>query len=235
MPPIAPMTSSDRDADHAPPSPSICHACPLQAAARSTAARPAPKPGRGAGRVHSLGRCPRLDARKPRFGFARLRSLGRRPHPAKRGATSRAGRDGRRGSAARAALRTRGSLGIRTLTRRPGQQIIVCCPFACLYPIPSGRTPYMNITHKLGLTLVAAALVTVYGCGKEEPKKAEAPEGGAAAARRRNRRRQDRPCRPADRRHRPPRQGRRERRPPGGRRSHRNGRSRSAARPSSSR
>jgi branched-chain amino acid transport system substrate-binding protein len=34
----------------------------------------------------------------------------------------------------------------------------------------------MNITKKLGLTLVAAALVTVYGCGKEEPKKAEAPK-----------------------------------------------------------
>ena len=34
----------------------------------------------------------------------------------------------------------------------------------------------MNITKKLGLSLVAAALVTVYGCGKEEPKKAEAPK-----------------------------------------------------------
>ena len=29
----------------------------------------------------------------------------------------------------------------------------------------------MNFNHKLGLTLVAAALVTFYGCGKEEPKK----------------------------------------------------------------
>ena len=34
----------------------------------------------------------------------------------------------------------------------------------------------MNITRKLGLTMVAAAVVTFYGCGKEEPKKAEAPK-----------------------------------------------------------
>ena len=34
----------------------------------------------------------------------------------------------------------------------------------------------MNTNRKLGLTLVAAALVTFYGCGKEEPKKAEAPK-----------------------------------------------------------
>jgi branched-chain amino acid transport system substrate-binding protein len=35
----------------------------------------------------------------------------------------------------------------------------------------------MNITRKLGLSLVAAAIVTAYGCGKEEPKKAaEAPK-----------------------------------------------------------
>ena len=38
----------------------------------------------------------------------------------------------------------------------------------------------MNMTRKLGLTLVAAALVTFYGCGKEEPKKAEAPKAPAA-------------------------------------------------------
>src|SRR5438876_8743031 len=38
----------------------------------------------------------------------------------------------------------------------------------------------MNIAHKLGLTLISAALVTVYGCGKEEPKKAaEAPKAPA--------------------------------------------------------
>ena len=34
----------------------------------------------------------------------------------------------------------------------------------------------MNTTRKLGLTLVAAAVVTLYGCGKEEAKKAEAPK-----------------------------------------------------------
>ena len=34
----------------------------------------------------------------------------------------------------------------------------------------------MNMKSKLGLTLVAAALMTVYGCGKEEAKKAEAPK-----------------------------------------------------------
>ena len=33
----------------------------------------------------------------------------------------------------------------------------------------------MIMSKKLGLTFVAAALVTLYGCGKEEPKKAEAP------------------------------------------------------------
>ena len=38
----------------------------------------------------------------------------------------------------------------------------------------------MNITKKLGLTLVAAALVTAYGCGKkEEPKQAAAPAAPA--------------------------------------------------------
>jgi branched-chain amino acid transport system substrate-binding protein len=37
----------------------------------------------------------------------------------------------------------------------------------------------MMFTKKLGLTLVAAALVTAYGCSKEEPKKAEAPKAPA--------------------------------------------------------
>jgi branched-chain amino acid transport system substrate-binding protein len=38
----------------------------------------------------------------------------------------------------------------------------------------------MNMTRKLGLTMVAAALVTLYGCGKEEPPKtAEAPKAAA--------------------------------------------------------
>jgi len=40
----------------------------------------------------------------------------------------------------------------------------------------------MKIAQKLGLTLISAALVTVYGCGKEEPKKsAEAPKAAAPA------------------------------------------------------
>ena len=30
----------------------------------------------------------------------------------------------------------------------------------------------MTMSRKLGLTIVAAALIPVYGCGKEEPKKA---------------------------------------------------------------
>ena len=38
----------------------------------------------------------------------------------------------------------------------------------------------MPFTRKLGVTLVAAALVAVYGCSqKEEPKKAEAPKAPA--------------------------------------------------------
>ena len=41
----------------------------------------------------------------------------------------------------------------------------------------------MKFNRSLGLTIVAAALVTAYGCGKEEPKKADTP---AAAARTRN-------------------------------------------------
>ncbi len=40
----------------------------------------------------------------------------------------------------------------------------------------------MKMTHKLGLTVVASALLIVYGCGKEEPKKAEAPKAAAAPA-----------------------------------------------------
>jgi len=40
----------------------------------------------------------------------------------------------------------------------------------------------MNTQSKLGLTVLAAALVTFYGCGKEESKKAEAPKAAAAPA-----------------------------------------------------
>jgi branched-chain amino acid transport system substrate-binding protein len=40
----------------------------------------------------------------------------------------------------------------------------------------------MIMSKKLGLTFVAAALITLYGCGKEEPKKAaEAPKAAAPA------------------------------------------------------
>ena len=40
----------------------------------------------------------------------------------------------------------------------------------------------MNVPQKLGLSLVAAALVTAYGCGKEEPKQAAAPAAAPATA-----------------------------------------------------
>src|SRR5215813_10650438 len=40
----------------------------------------------------------------------------------------------------------------------------------------------MNVTHKLGLTVVAAAVFALYGCGKEEPKKADATKAPTAAA-----------------------------------------------------
>jgi branched-chain amino acid transport system substrate-binding protein len=40
----------------------------------------------------------------------------------------------------------------------------------------------MKLNRSLGLTLIAAALVTVYGCGKEEPKTAAAPAAPAAPA-----------------------------------------------------
>src|SRR5215470_5675104 len=40
----------------------------------------------------------------------------------------------------------------------------------------------MKVTHQLGLTVVAAAVFALYGCGKEEPKKAEAPKAAPAAA-----------------------------------------------------
>ncbi len=37
----------------------------------------------------------------------------------------------------------------------------------------------MNATHKVGLTVVASALLALYGCSKEEPKKVEAPKAPA--------------------------------------------------------
>jgi branched-chain amino acid transport system substrate-binding protein len=38
----------------------------------------------------------------------------------------------------------------------------------------------MTLNKKFAATIVAAAVVTLYGCGKEEPKKAEAPKAPAA-------------------------------------------------------
>src|SRR5258705_1212813 len=81
------------------------------------------------------------------------------------------------------------------LTLARGDVIILCYP--CLFPLfftyvslPFSRTfttPFrrhtMRFNRSLGLTLIAAALVTVYGCGKEEPKKeAAAPAAPAAPA-----------------------------------------------------
>ena len=40
----------------------------------------------------------------------------------------------------------------------------------------------MRSSHRIGLTIVAAAIVGVYGCSKEEPKQAAAPKTETAAA-----------------------------------------------------
>src|SRR5690348_9805501 len=50
-------------------------------------------------------------------------------------------------------------------------------PFSLLFR----RTP-MRSSHRIGLTIVAAAIVGVYGCSKEEPKQAAAPKTETAAA-----------------------------------------------------
>src|SRR6185436_5568835 len=88
-------------------------------------------------------------------------------------------RRGATGSRQRSASRVHGARHI-TLTRRPGQQIIVCWSVRnrLFVTYLSGRSPFMKIGH----TLISAALVTVYGCGKEESKKAEAPKAGTTAA-----------------------------------------------------
>jgi branched-chain amino acid transport system substrate-binding protein len=53
--------------------------------------------------------------------------------------------------------------------------------FASFNPILVGGFR-MKVSHKLGLSVLAAALVTVYGCGKqEEPKQAAAPAAAPAA------------------------------------------------------
>ena len=57
--------------------------------------------------------------------------------------------------------------------------------FATLAECPAFRGPtlssggnLMKVNYKLGLTMVAAALLAVYGCSKEEPKQAAAGAGG---------------------------------------------------------
>src|SRR5439155_11836337 len=71
-----------------------------------------------------------------------------------------------------------------TLVR--GYEIILCYPslffiFNALFTTPFRRHT-MKFNRSLGLTLIAAALVTVYGCGKEEPKTAAVPAAPAAPA-----------------------------------------------------
>ena len=75
----------------------------------------------------------------------------------------------------------------------------------------------MNISKKLGLTLCRGRARHVLRLRQGRAEEGRGPEGPG----RRQRHRQDRPRRPADRRHRAPRQGRRERRAPRGRRAHR--------------
>src|SRR5438046_10727288 len=56
--------------------------------------------------------------------------------------------------------------------------------FSADFPLFTPRSGgiVMNMSRTLGLSLVAAALMTAYGCGKEEPKKAaEAPKAAAPA------------------------------------------------------
>ena len=67
------------------------------------------------------------------------------------------------------------------LTAGPVGQIIARLPFHSPFSFSyGGSVNPMNTTSKLGFTLVAAAVVALYGCGKEEPKKAEAPKAPAA-------------------------------------------------------
>jgi branched-chain amino acid transport system substrate-binding protein len=65
-----------------------------------------------------------------------------------------------------------------------GAIILRLATIVVLHPIASSEKDPMNMSKKLGLTLVAAALITLYGCGKsEEPKKAaEAPKAAPPPA-----------------------------------------------------
>ena len=77
--------------------------------------------------------------RGDRGSDSKARSLGWRLHSEKRGATSRAGARRAAGSGIRAAG-VPAKAPTDTLTRRPGQQIIICCPVAFVTPIPR-RSP----------------------------------------------------------------------------------------------
>src|SRR6185312_12552163 len=50
------------------------------------------------------------------------------------------------------------------------------------FPPSFPRRISMRFTHRIGLTLVAAAIVGVYGCSKEEPKQAAVAPTAAPAA-----------------------------------------------------
>src|SRR5205085_9106275 len=63
----------------------------------------------------------------------------------------------------------------------PGTAIIFCYVLRFV-SLPPFRRKFMNLNRSLGLTIVAAALVTAYGCSKEEPKKVETPATAAAPA-----------------------------------------------------
>ena len=92
------------------------------------------------------------------------------------------GRATNRGSAAPAATpRAWRCLGL-TPARGVDNNILLPVASGVRFAQSQARGIPMNMSRKLGLTVVAAALITVYGCGKEEPKKsAEAPKTTAAA------------------------------------------------------
>src|SRR5437870_7228081 len=60
-----------------------------------------------------------------------------------------------------------------TVSNRPGNNALLRCSHSMTIPF---RRQSMRFNRSLGVSLVAVALATAYGCGKEEPKKtAEAP------------------------------------------------------------
>src|SRR5215470_14571987 len=73
----------------------------------------------------------------------------------------------------RTAVRTASQLTVQAL-----QRII---PPSTHVLSPPVRRKFMRMNRSLGLTLVAAALVVAYGCGKEEPAKQAAPTAAPAA------------------------------------------------------